>query len=118
MVDNSFSNEMFMLDRAEVIDRSITKKDYYRYEPSNLASVNGANTVFRINIPREDTVISLHDSYCGGHGVYTCSDNRPRLYLWFYLKRELGSDPVLLREKKNHLGSITFILAMAIFGWL
>ena len=56
-------NEKFILNKKELIDRSILKKDFVRYDPSSLATINNVGTPFRIQIPREDAYICLDDSY-------------------------------------------------------
>ena len=41
----------------------VSKKDFVRYNPSSLATINNVGTPFRIQIPREDAYICLDDSY-------------------------------------------------------
>ena len=43
--------------------RDILKCDYIRYSPSEISTINTANSQVYINIPREDSVISLLNSY-------------------------------------------------------
>jgi hypothetical protein len=57
------TNSMFMIDRTEQLDRSIIKKDFIRYAPSTLTQINSPNAIIRIDVPREDTIINLDDSY-------------------------------------------------------
>ena len=45
------------------IDRRILKCDYIRYSPSEISTINNANGQININIPREDRVFSLLNSY-------------------------------------------------------
>ena len=54
---------MFKLSERYQIDRTIQKCDYIRYSPSEISTINTANSQIYINIPREDSVISLLNSY-------------------------------------------------------
>ena len=54
---------MFKLNEKYEINRDISKCDYIRYSPSEISTINTANSQFYINIPREDSVISLLKSY-------------------------------------------------------
>ena len=54
---------MFKLSEKYEINRDILKCDYIRYSPSEKSTVNTANSQVYINIPREDSVISLLNSY-------------------------------------------------------
>ena len=54
---------MFKLSENYEIDRRILKCDYIRYSPAELSTINTANSQIYINIPREDSVISLLNSY-------------------------------------------------------
>ena len=54
---------MFKLNEKYEIDRKILKCDYIRYSPSEISTINTPNSQVYINIPREDTVISLLNSY-------------------------------------------------------
>ena len=54
---------MFQLIDKYEINRDILKCDYIRYSPSEISTVNTANSQIYINIPREDSVISLLNSY-------------------------------------------------------
>ena len=51
-----------LIDRYE-INRDLLKCDYIRYSPSEISTINTANSQIYINIPREDSVISLLNSY-------------------------------------------------------
>ena len=51
-----------LIDRYE-INRDIFKMDYIRYSPSEISTINTANSQVYINVPREDSVISLLNSY-------------------------------------------------------
>ena len=53
---------MFSLCEKYEVDRSL-KCDYIRYSPSEISTINTANSQIYINIPREDSVISLLNSY-------------------------------------------------------
>ena len=50
---------MFKLSESDEIDRRILKCDYIRYSPAEISTINTANSQIYINIPREDSVISL-----------------------------------------------------------
>ena len=54
---------MFKLNEKYEINRDILKYDYIRYSPSEVSTINTANSQVYINIPREDSVISLLNSY-------------------------------------------------------
>ena len=54
---------MFKLSENYEIDRRIRKCDYIRYSPSEISTINIPNSQTYINIPREDSVISLLNSY-------------------------------------------------------
>ena len=54
---------MFKLSEEYEIDRRILKCDYIRYSPSEISTINTPNSQVYINIPREDSVISLLNSY-------------------------------------------------------
>ena len=54
---------MFKLNEKYENNRDILKCDYIRYSPSEISTINTANWQVYINIPREDSVISLLNSY-------------------------------------------------------
>ena len=54
---------MFKLSEKNSINRDIIKCDYIRYSPSEISTINTPNSQVYINIPREDSVISLLNSY-------------------------------------------------------
>ena len=54
---------MFKLSEKYSINRDILKCDYIRYSPSEISTINTPNSRLYINIPREDSVISLLNSY-------------------------------------------------------
>ena len=54
---------MFKLSENYEIDRRILKCDYIRYSPAEISTINTANSQIYINIPREDSVVSLLNSY-------------------------------------------------------
>ena len=54
---------MFKLSENYEIDRRILECDYIRYSPAEISTINTANSQIYINIPREDSVISLLNSY-------------------------------------------------------
>ena len=54
---------MFKLNEKYEINRDILKCDYIRYSPSEISTIKTANSQVYINIPREDSVISLTNGY-------------------------------------------------------
>ena len=54
---------MFKLSENYEIDRMILKCDYIRSSPAEISTINTANSQVYINLPREDSVISLLNSY-------------------------------------------------------
>ena len=54
---------MFKLNENYEVDRRILKCDYIRYSPAETSTINTRNSQIYIKIPREDSVISLLNSY-------------------------------------------------------
>ena len=54
---------MFKLRKKYQIDQGILKCGYSRYSPSENSTINTPNSPIYINIPREDSVTSLLNSY-------------------------------------------------------
>ena len=54
---------MFKLNENYEVDRRILKCDYIRYSPAETSTIITPNSQLYINIPREDSVISLLNSY-------------------------------------------------------
>ena len=54
---------MFRLNENFQVDRIILECDYVRYSPAETSTKNTPNSQIYINIPREDSVISLLNSY-------------------------------------------------------
>ena len=54
---------MLKLSEKYEIDRRILKCDYIKYSPSAISTINTPNSQIYINIPREDSAISLLNSY-------------------------------------------------------
>ena len=54
---------MFNLSENYEVDRRIVKCDYIRNSPAEISMINTANSQLYINIPREDSVFSLLNSY-------------------------------------------------------
>ena len=54
---------MFKLNERSDVDQTILKCDHIRYSPSKISTINTANSQIYINIPREDSPISLLESY-------------------------------------------------------
>ena len=53
----------FNLKNTKKLSREFYKSDFYRYIPSSLTTVNNNNSSITINLPREDSYISLQKSY-------------------------------------------------------
>ena len=53
---------MFKLNEKFEIDRRILKTVYLRYSPAEVSTIETANSQLYINIPREDSFISLLNS--------------------------------------------------------
>ena len=54
---------MFKLNEKYEVDRRILKCDYIRYSPAETTLINTPNSQIYINTPREDSVISLLNSF-------------------------------------------------------
>ena len=54
---------MFKLNDKYEINRDILRSDYIRYSPSEVSTINTANSQIYINIRREESVISMLNSY-------------------------------------------------------
>ena len=54
---------MFKLIENYEVDRRFLKCDYIRYSPAETSTINTPISQIYINIPREDSVISLLNSY-------------------------------------------------------
>ena len=54
---------VFKLNEKYDVDRRILKCDYIRYSPADTSTINTPNSQIYINIPREDSFISLLNSY-------------------------------------------------------
>ena len=54
---------MFKLSEKDSVNRDILKCDYVRYSPSEISTINTANSQVYIIILREDSVVSLLNSY-------------------------------------------------------
>ena len=54
---------MFKPNEKYEVDRRVLKCDYIRYSPAETSTTNTPNSQIYINIPREDSVISLLNSY-------------------------------------------------------
>ena len=54
---------MFKLNEKYEVDRIILKCDYICYSPSEISTINTADSQIYKNIPREDSLISLLNSY-------------------------------------------------------
>ena len=54
---------MLKLSQKHAVDRPILTCDYIRYTPASLNLVNGEKSQIFIDVGREDSAISLKDSY-------------------------------------------------------
>ena len=54
---------MFKLNESYEFDQKILNYDYIRYSPAGISTINTAISQIDINKPREDSVISLLNSY-------------------------------------------------------
>ena len=54
---------MFKLSEKNDVDQKILKCDYIRYSSSEISTLNTPNSQIYINIPREDSVVSILNSY-------------------------------------------------------
>ena len=54
---------MFKLNENYEVDRRIQKGDFIRFSPAETSTINTPNSQIYINIPREDSVISLLNIY-------------------------------------------------------
>ena len=54
---------MFKLSEKYSVNRDFLNCDYIRYSPSEISTINTANSQVYINLPRGDSVISLLNSY-------------------------------------------------------
>ena len=60
---------MFKMNENYEVDRICLKCDYIRYSPAETSTKNTPNSQIYINIPREDSVISLLNSYLDSNFV-------------------------------------------------
>ena len=64
---------MFKLNEKYEIKRNILQCDYIKYSPSEISKIKTPNSRIIINKPREDSVISLLNSYLNSNfDVNTC----------------------------------------------
>ena len=54
---------MFKLNEKYEVGRNILKCDFIRYSPSGIITIITGNSQMYVNIPREDSVVSLLNSY-------------------------------------------------------
>ena len=65
---------MFRPNVMYKVNRSILKFDFVRYSPSEISTINTPDSQIYINIPREDSPISLLNSYLDLHfEVFPCA---------------------------------------------
>ena len=58
-----FTIQIFKLNEKHEVDRNISKYNSIRYSPSEISKLFTANSQIYINLPEEDSVISLLNSY-------------------------------------------------------
>ena len=58
-----FAIQMFKLSEKYQNNIRFLNCDFTRYSPSAIGTINTPNTQININIPREDSVISMLNSY-------------------------------------------------------
>ena len=58
-----FSSQKFKLTENFEVDRRNRNCDFFKYSPAETSTINTPNSQICINIPREDSVISLLNSY-------------------------------------------------------
>ena len=73
-----FTTWMFKLSEKYDINKYFFKCDYIRYSPSEVSTIYTANSQLYINIPGEDSVNSLLNSYFDLHFdvVHAATNNR------------------------------------------
>ena len=54
---------MFKLNENYEVDRRILRIVYFRYSPSKTSTINTPNSQIYINIPKEESVISVLNCY-------------------------------------------------------
>ena len=54
---------MFKQNQNNEVDRRILKCEYFRFSPAETSTTDTPNSLIFINIPREDSVVSLLTSY-------------------------------------------------------
>ena len=86
---------MFKLNEKYEINRDILKCDYIRYSPSEIGTISTANSQVYINIPREDSVFSLLNSYLELNFDVLRADNSNR-YLDGNVIRLVNLGPIAL----------------------
>ena len=86
---------MFTLSEKYSVNRDILKCDYTRYSPTEISTINNANSQVYINIPREDSVISLLNSYLELNFDVLRADNSNR-YLDGIVIRLVNLGPIAL----------------------
>ena len=107
---------MFKLSEKYEVDRRILKCDYIRYSPSEISTINTANSQIYINIPREDSLISLLNSYIDlnfdvVHGVnINRYENNTEIRLVNLGPVALFSKYELTTSSGKHLEEVTLIL--------
>ena len=69
---------MFELNEKYEINKNNLKCDYIWHSPSEISTINSANSQTYINVTREDSVISLLNSYLylNFDVLYSVTDNR------------------------------------------
>ena len=73
---------MFKLNENYEIDRRLLKCDYIRFSPAETSTINLPNSQIYINIPREDSVISLLNSFLDLSFEVIKKDDNSRYAKW------------------------------------
>ncbi len=116
------TSAMFQIDRPVLLDRSLFKKDFMRYDPPSLATINTTNSIISIDIPREDSYINLHDSYlkvelqvvknaddtlyADGNGI--CLINLAPAALFSEMTLSTSSKKVIERVEQVHIATLMY----------
>ena len=59
----SVTTQMFKLNENYEVDRRILKSEYIRFSPAETSAINTPNSQIYINLSRENSVVSLINSY-------------------------------------------------------
>ena len=54
---------MFNIKQSYALDNPITKSEFIKYYPTSLSNINNSNSIITINVGREDSYITLQNSF-------------------------------------------------------